>query len=228
LGRCIRGDGETRTVEIASLEGKPLRGLEVISCPDWVDVKSRLSEGDPAAARISVALADTAGPGVLRGEIRVRGLTEGGPLASRSIPVAAVVYDDIIALPSAILIGAMAQGSHKAAVVTLQSQRQEPFTVERIACDLGCLKADVARRPTPSSAQVRIAVEAEDPGALDGVCSFLVRTEGGRDQEVAVRVRGIVIESGTADSTLGVARAPGSVDGSRPGATQNPSRGGGQ
>jgi hypothetical protein len=214
FGRRIRGKGETRIVEMTSLGGEPLQGLEVISCPEWVDVKGTLSDRDPAAGVLSVGLMDTAGPGVLRGVIRVRGISKGGPFASRSVPVSAVVYEDIIALPSAILFGTMPRGSEGAAVVTLQSQRQKAFTVQRVACDPGWLEADVVDRPTPSSAQVRVVVQGKEPGTLDGICTFSLRTESGHQQELTLRVRGIVLAGGdatVAGSAVRRSKAAGSV-----------------
>ena len=193
FGSAVGGQEHVRVADVECLSSEPAVGLEVLSAPDPIAVEVQEAAGAGGRYALEAALAADAPYGPLRGRIRFRGKLESGPFVTASIGVNGVVVHDLHALPSAVLFGAVPVGQERALVVSLQSRKGAPFTVEGASpaaeeIAVKCLG------PRPGGTQAyEVAFTGKEVGPFESEVAFALKTASRPDHGLVVPVKAYVV-----------------------------------
>jgi hypothetical protein len=164
--------------------------MEVVSAPEGVDAGFQPVGDAGKLFRLSARMKPQAPYGVLQGRIRFRAVLVSGPFVSRSAPVKALVVDDLYALPSAVLLGAVPVGAAKTALVTLQSHHGEAFAVEAIEGATESLTVQHRDSPSPVVHRYDLCLKPASVGPVAGTLKFRLKTSAGRQYVLTLSVGG--------------------------------------
>jgi len=191
FGRVIQQNGAESAAEVECLWGMPVSRMEVVEVPGWADASFEpLAE---QAYRLKVRVKQGVEYGPLKGRVRFRALGTSEPFVTRSLSLTGFVEDDIIALPSSLLFGAVPLGQEQSAIITILSRKGEQFQVLRIEKTGSQVTTERESAVRPGQCRYRIGLRPDRLGVVQERATFHLGTRCGRERLVTVGVGGYAL-----------------------------------